>query len=106
MKNIKIGEKSILLNLSEKQMTNKSPKTQVRINEIKQQIKEHKKNIAGLKQYLERNKNLLFLSYPRRIDKSTFIPVWAKQFHWTIKNLSDQIIELEKEFAILNQYGA
>ncbi|MDR3490992.1 MAG: hypothetical protein P4M12_02975 [Gammaproteobacteria bacterium] len=86
-------------------MQNKSEKTKQRIEEIKSSIKAHKKNIKLLHFYA-----IHHLRVPSAEDKPRFVNFNAIGRYDafrndTLKNLTDQIFELEIELKALTEYG-
>lgn len=86
--------------------TNKTPKTMMRVDTVKQEIKMHRKNIRLLRRYENKYFPKAKGIFAPRAVKYTTLPKSEKRFIWTIQNLTRQMQDLEKELSILIEYGA
>lgn len=88
-------------------ITSKSEKTQHRINFVKESIKAHRKNIKLLQSKIKTPQPIKTGElYAPRIIQYYSLPKCIKRYYFTVKNLTDQINELNKELAVLLEYGA
>lgn len=86
-------------------ITVKSQKTQERINVISTSLKFHYENVELLNKSFEREKPKKG-SFSLRKIKFGSIPRSEKVYIFTLQNIKSQISLLERELAVLIEYGA
>lgn len=90
------------------QSISKSPKTISRIETIKAIVQCHRENILRLKYKYQFRKNECQkgkANWVRTINYDC-IPYSEERYHFTVKNLQQQIEFLENELIVLMEYGA
>jgi hypothetical protein len=74
-------------------------KTLQRIAEINTQVKYHKENIRRLQTFADGDLKIKGAKHQRTPDDE-------KRCHWTLQNITAQVVLLQHELAVLRQYGA
>lgn len=83
----------------------KSQKTQNRIEKIKADLFFHKKSIKRLHAFFRYGSKFKKCPHVPRIVKYTSIPKSENRYLFTINNITNQINFLEREIAVLIEYG-
>lgn len=84
----------------------KTSKTIMRIDTVKEEIKMHLRNINLLRWYENTTYPKAKGTFAPRTVKYTTLPKSEKRFKYTIQNLTRQMQDLEKELSVLIEYGA
>jgi hypothetical protein len=87
------------------QLVNKLQNSLDRISAIKAEIKAHKKNIKLLHHHALHHKTISDRQVAYRVVSFNNLGRSEARYRWSVKNLSMQIILLEKELETLNEYG-
>ncbi|MCD6040301.1 MAG: hypothetical protein K0S27_1701 [Gammaproteobacteria bacterium] len=86
-------------------MSNKSKKTQDRIDAVQADIKHYLQSINRLKASSKYHKEINHAPHAPRIIKYSCIPRSEKLLQWTLQNITTQMKFLEIELETLINYG-
>lgn len=84
---------------------NKSQKTRERIEVIQADIAAHRDNIELLNEYAKGRRFAAMNPFAPRIVKYGCIPKSDKNYQMTLRNITTQVLLLERELAVLLEYG-
>jgi len=87
-------------------LNNKSQKTRERIEIIQAEITAHRDNIDLLNEFSKGRKLVAENPYAPRVVKYNCMPRSEKNYQWSLQNIATQIQLLERELAVLIEYGA